>query len=83
MGLLTQCDITVQLPTLFVENVHDDDYETENTFNDVESFCPGSIKDHISNVERDDEGKNDIIVGVSRIGYTLPNGKNIKTVVIV
>ena len=83
MGLLNQCDITVQLPTLFVENVHDDDYETENTFNDVESFCPGSIKDHISNVERDDEGKNDIIVGVSRIGYTLPNGKSIKTVVIV
>ena len=83
MGLLTQCDITVQLPTLFVENVHDDDYETENTFNDVESFCPGSIKDHISNVERDDEGKNDIIVGVSRIGYTLPNGKSVKTVVII
>lgn len=83
IALLDQCNIKVHIPALFVENVRDDDYETDNTFNDVETFCPGGIKEHVRNVERDEDGKKDMIVGLSRIGYTLPDGTVVKTKVIV
>ena len=82
-AILEQCGIKVHIPALFVENVRDDDYETDNTFNDVETFCPGGIKEHVRYVERDDDGKQGMIVGVSRIGYSLPDGTVVKTKVIV
>lgn len=78
--ILAQCGITLLLPTLFSESITDGDYDTENTFNDVETFCPGSIKQHTEYVERSDAS---LIVGVSRIGYTLPNGTTERTVVII
>lgn len=78
--ILAQCGITLLLPTLFSESIADGDYDTENTFNDVETFCPGSIKQHTEYVERSDAS---LIVGVSRIGYTLPNGTTERTVVII
>ena len=78
--ILAQCGITLLLPTLFSESITDGDYDTENTFNDVETFCPGSIRQHTEYVERSDAS---LIVGVSRIGYTLPNGTTERTVVII
>lgn len=78
--ILAQCGITLLLPTLFSESTADGDYDTENTFNDVETFCPGSIKQHTEYVERSDAT---LIVGVSRIGYTLPDGTTERTVVII
>lgn len=78
--ILAQCSITLLLPTLFSESTADGDYDTENTFNDVETFCPGSIKQHTEYVERSDAS---LIVGVSRIGYTLPDGTTERTVVII
>lgn len=81
--LLGICRIAPNMPLLFVENVGDGEYEEYATFNDVEAFCPGSIKDHINNVERSAEELVKLIVGVSTVGYTLPDGTIKKSKVIV
>lgn len=81
--LLSQCDITPIIPAIFVENIHESEYEVEGGFNDIESFCPGSINEHIEHVERDNEGKNGIIVGVTKVGYVSADGKVVKTQVLI
>lgn len=81
--LLSQCDITPIIPAIFVENIHESEYEVEGSFNDIESFCPGSINEHIEHIERDSDGLDGIIVGVTKVGFKSADGKLVKTQVII
>lgn len=81
--LLSQCDITPIIPAIFVENIHESEYEVEGSFNDIESFCPGSINEHIEHIERDSDGLDGIIVGVTKVGFKAADGKLVKTQVII
>lgn len=81
--LLSQCDITPIIPAIFVENIHESEYEVEGRFNDIESFCPGSINEHIEHIERDSDGLDGIIVGVTKVGFKSADGKLVKTQVII
>lgn len=81
--LLTQCDITPIIPAIFVENIHEGEYEVEGSFNDIESFCPGSINEHIEHIERDGDGLEGIIVGVTKVGYKSIGGRVVKTQVLI
>lgn len=81
--ILKQCNITPILPTLFVENINEGAYEVEGQFNDIESFCPGSINEHIEYVERSSEGLEGIIIGVTRVGYLIGDEKQIKAQVLI
>lgn len=82
IAILGQCNITPILPSLFVENINEGLYEVEGQFNDVESFCPGSINEHIEHIERSSEGLNNIIIGVARVGYLIGSEKIIKAQVL-
>lgn len=81
--ILKQCNITPILPTLFVENINEGLYEVEGQFNDIESFCPGSINEHIEYVERSSDGLSGIIIGVTRVGYLIGDEKQIKAQVLI
>ena len=81
--LLSQCGITPIIPAIFVENIHESEYEVEGSFNDIESFCPGSINEHIEHIERDSDGLDGIIVGVTKVGFKAADGKLVKTQVII
>lgn len=81
--ILKQCNITPILPTLFVENINEGLYEVEGQFNDVESFCPGSINEHIEYIERSEEGLSGIIIGVTRVGYLIDENTCIKAQVLI
>ena len=81
--ILRQCDVTPILPSLFVENINEGLYEVEGQFNDIESFCPGSINEHIGHIERSSEGLNDILIGVTRVGYLIGDKKIIKAQVLI
>ena len=81
--ILRQCNITPILPSLFVENISEGLYEAEGQFNDIESFCPGSINEHIEHIERSSEGLNNIIIGVTRVGYLIGNEKKIEAQVLI
>lgn len=81
--LLSQCGITPIIPAIFVENIHENEYEVEGNFNDIESFCPGSINEHIEHIERDSDGLDGIIVGVTKVGFKSADGKLVKTQVII
>lgn len=81
--LLSQCDITPIIPAIFVENIHESEYEVEGSFNDIETFCPGSINEHIEHIERDSDGLDGIIVGVTKVGFKAADGKLVKTQVII
>ena len=81
--LLSQCDITPIIPAIFVENIYESEYEVEGSFNDIESFCPGSINEHIEHIERDSDGLDGIIVGVTKVGFKSADGKLVKTQVII
>lgn len=81
--ILKQCNITPILPTLFVENINEGLYEVEGRFNDVESFCPGSINEHIEYIERSEEGLSGIIIGVTRVGYLIDENICIKAQVLI
>lgn len=81
--LLAQCYIAPIIPAIFVENVHEGEYEVEGSFNDVEAFCPGSINEHIEHIERDSDGLEGIIVGVTKVGYKSADGKVVKSKVLI
>lgn len=81
--LLSQCDMTPIIPAIFVENIHESEYEVEGIFNDIETFCPGSINEHIEHIERDSDGLDGIIVGVTKVGFKSADGKHVKTQVII
>ena len=72
--LLAQCNITPVIPAIFVENINEGDFDVEGSFNDIESFCPGSMKEHIEKIERGTEGLAGIIVGVTKVGYKSADG---------
>lgn len=83
LKLLGLCGITPQIPALFAENFNEGPFEEDATFNDVETFCPGSIKNHISHVERNQRGLDNLLIGVTQIGYTLRDGTVTKGKVII
>lgn len=82
LTLLTQCGITPIIPSAFVENKDEGEYEVAGQFNDIESFCPGNMSEHIDHIERSGEGLSDIIIGITRVGYCIKNEKVIKAQVI-
>lgn len=81
-SLLAQCGIIPIIPSAFVENKDEGLYEVEGQFNDIESFCPGNMSQHVEYVERSSDGLSGIIVGITRVGYIIKNEKVIKAQVI-
>ena len=81
--LLSQCDITPIIPAIFVENIHESEYEVEGSFNDIETFCRGRINQDIEDIEGDSDGLDGIIVGVTKVGFKSADGKLVKTQVII
>lgn len=82
LTLLSQCGITPIIPSAFVENKDEGEYEVAGQFNDIESFCPGNMSEHIDHIERSGEGLSDIIIGITRVGFNIKNEKIIKAQVI-
>lgn len=81
-SLLAQCGIIPIIPSAFVENKDEGLYEIEGQFNDIESFCPGNMSEHIGHIERGTDGLSGVIIGITRVGYIIKNKKIIKAQVI-
>lgn len=83
VSLLAQCGITPIIPSAFVENKDEGQYEVAGQFNDIESFCPGNMSEHIDHIERSIGGLAGVIIGITRVGYVIKNEKVIKAQVII
>lgn len=81
-SLLAQCGIIPIIPSAFVENKDEGMYEVAGQFNDIESFCPGNMSEHIGHIERGTDGLSGVIIGITRVGYIIRNKKIIKAQVI-
>ena len=81
-SLLAQCGIIPIIPSAFVENKDEGMYEVAGQFNDIESFCPGNMSEHIGHIERGTDGLSGVIIGITRVGYIIKNEKIIKAQVI-
>ena len=73
--LLFQCGITPIIPFAFVETKDEGLYEVAGQFNDIESFCPGNMSEHINHIERSSKDLADVITGIIRVGYVIKNEK--------
>lgn len=81
-SILAQCGIVPIIPAAFVENKDEGHYEVEGQFNDIESFCPGNMSEHLEHIERSSQSQSDMIIGITRVGYIIKNKKIIKAQVI-
>lgn len=81
-SILAQCGIVPIIPAAFVENKDEGHYEVEGQFNDIESFCPGNMSEHLEHVERSSQSQSDMIIGITRVGYIIKNKQIIKAQVI-
>ena len=82
ISILAQCGIVPIIPAAFVENKDEGHYEVEGQFNDIESFCPGNMSEHLEHIERSSQSQSDMIIGITRVGYIIKNKKIIKAQVI-